>query len=61
MFSVVVVADFLSNYLAILRGVDPTPVQTIDKLKSSLKKNCVKEQVLKELEKITNSSFTAHV
>jgi len=51
MLSVIAVADFLSNYLAILRGVDPTPVQTIDKLKESLKKNGIKEQVLKEIEK----------
>jgi len=52
MFSVIAVADFLSNYLAILRGVDATPVQTIDKLKESLKKNGVKERVIKEIEKI---------
>jgi len=51
MLSVIAVADFLSNYLAILRGVDPTPVQTIDRLKESLKKNGIKEQVLKEIEK----------
>ena len=60
MLSVIAVADFLSNYLAILRGVDPTPVQTIDKLKDSLKKNCVKEQVIKEIEKMTNVSIVTH-
>lgn len=54
--SVVAVADFLSNYLAILRGIDPSPVQTIDKLKESLKENNVKEQVIAEIEKITNVS-----
>jgi hypothetical protein len=57
MLSVIVVADFLSNYLAILRGIDPTPVQTIDKIKNSLKKNNVKEQVIKEIEKSTNVSI----
>jgi len=58
MFSVIAVADFLSNYLAVQRGIDPTPVQTIDKLKNALKKNCVKEQVIKEIEKITGLSLT---
>ena len=51
---VIAIADFLSNYLAILRGNDPTPVQTIDTLKDSLKKNCVKEHIVKEIEKIAN-------
>ncbi|MDR2700235.1 MAG: bifunctional phosphoglucose/phosphomannose isomerase [Nitrososphaerota archaeon] len=51
MFSVIGVADFLSNYLAVLRGVDPTPVQTIDTLKDALKKNCVREHVINEIEK----------
>ncbi|MDR2707974.1 MAG: bifunctional phosphoglucose/phosphomannose isomerase [Nitrososphaerota archaeon] len=60
MLSVVAVADFLSNYLAVLREIDPTPVQTIDKLKSSLKENCIREQVIKEIEKITGTTFVAH-
>ena len=55
MLSSIAVADFLSNYLAILRGIDPTPVQTIDKLKESLKKNGVKEQVIKEIEKFSSA------
>jgi glucose/mannose-6-phosphate isomerase len=58
MFSVIAVADFLSNYLAVLRGIDPTPVQTIDKLKNALKENGVREQVIKDIEKITNSILT---
>jgi glucose/mannose-6-phosphate isomerase len=60
MFSVVAVADFCSNYLAALRRIDPTPVRTIDKLKNSLKENGVREQVVKDIEKITNSTFTVH-
>jgi len=60
MLSVITIVDFLSNYLAVLRGIDPTPVQTIDKLKSSLRKNCIKEQVIKEIEKITNVSLSMH-
>jgi glucose/mannose-6-phosphate isomerase len=60
MLSVIAVADFLSNYLAILRGIDPTPVQTIDKLKDSLKRNGVKEQVIREIEKIVNAPIRVH-
>ncbi|MCL1978090.1 MAG: bifunctional phosphoglucose/phosphomannose isomerase [Candidatus Bathyarchaeota archaeon] len=59
MLSVIAVADFLSNYLAILHGIDPTPVQTINKLKDSLKKNGVKEQIIKELEKFINTPIAA--
>ncbi|MDR2204245.1 MAG: bifunctional phosphoglucose/phosphomannose isomerase [Nitrososphaerota archaeon] len=55
--SVIAVADFLSIYLAILRGVDSTPVQTIDKLKEALNKNGIKEQVVRKIEKITNGSI----
>jgi glucose/mannose-6-phosphate isomerase len=52
MLSVIAVGDFTSIYLAILRGIDPTPVETINKLKNALKENGVRNQVLKELEKI---------
>ncbi|XHH10014.1 MAG: bifunctional phosphoglucose/phosphomannose isomerase [Candidatus Bathyarchaeia archaeon] len=52
MLSVVAVADFLSNYLAVLREIDPTPVETINKLKDSLKQNGNKGKILKELEKL---------
>ncbi len=51
MISVIAVADFVSIYLAILRGVDPMPVQTIDKLKEALKQDGVRKQILTELEK----------
>jgi glucose/mannose-6-phosphate isomerase len=61
MLSVVAVADFLSIYLAVLRGIDPTPVQTIDKLKSSLKENRIREQVIKEIEKITGTTLVTHL
>jgi len=37
MFSLIVLGDYVSFYLAILRGVDPTPVGTIEKLKIRLK------------------------
>jgi len=38
MFSVLHLGDFASVYLAILRGVDPVPVKTIDKIKMAMKK-----------------------
>jgi hypothetical protein len=52
MLSVICLGDFLSVYLAVLRGVDPTPVQTIDKLKSALGENGVKEEILEGLEQL---------
>ncbi len=36
MLSLVVLGDLVSIYLAVLRGVDPTPVATMDSLKSAL-------------------------
>jgi glucose/mannose-6-phosphate isomerase len=39
MFSLIVLGDYVSVYLALLRGVDPTPVGTIEKLKTRLKEN----------------------
>jgi glucose/mannose-6-phosphate isomerase len=38
MFSLVYLGDWVSFYLAILNGVDPSPVQAIDHLKNSLAK-----------------------
>ena len=35
-FSLVLLGDLVSLYLAVLRGVDPTPVAVIDELKASL-------------------------
>ena len=52
MLSTIVVGDFISVYLAIMRGVDPTPVLTINFLKNALSKNGVKEKILAELEKM---------
>ena len=49
--SLICIGDYMSVYLAILRGIDPTPVQTINNLKDTLKKNGVGEEVLKELGK----------
>jgi glucose/mannose-6-phosphate isomerase len=52
MASVICTGDFMSVYLAILRGIDPTPVKTIVLLKERLKETGVREKVVRELEKL---------
>ena len=52
MASVICTGDFTSVYLAILRGIDPTPVRTITLLKQKLEQTGVKEKVLHELQKL---------
>jgi glucose/mannose-6-phosphate isomerase len=52
MLSTIVVGDFVSVYLAVVRGVDPTPVKTINILKDTLKQNGFKEKIIEEIEKI---------
>ena len=52
MLSTILVGDFTSVYLAILRGTDPTPVKTISVLKNTLEQNGVKDKIISELEKI---------
>jgi glucose/mannose-6-phosphate isomerase len=52
MLSLICIDDFISVYLAILRGIDPTPVVTINYLKDTLKKNGVKEKIIEELKEI---------
>lgn len=39
MFSLIQLGDFASCYLAVLNGVDPTPVEAIEKLKAELAKD----------------------
>jgi glucose/mannose-6-phosphate isomerase len=53
MLSTVCIGDFTSVYLAFLRGVDPTPVITINYLKDTLKQNGVKEKIISELSKLS--------
>jgi glucose/mannose-6-phosphate isomerase len=55
MLSVICLGDFVSVYLAVLRGVDPTPVETINKLKSALEQNGVKEEIVAGLEKLAEN------
>jgi len=52
MLSVICVGDFVSVYLAILRGLDPTPVKTIALLKERVKRVGVREKVIRELQKL---------
>jgi len=56
MLSTILIGDFTSVYLAILRKVDPTPVKTIQLLKDRLQQNGAKEKILCELEKIAATS-----
>ncbi len=52
MLSTILIGDFTSVYLAVLRGVDPTPVRTISLLKDKMKQSGVKEKVIGELQKM---------
>jgi glucose/mannose-6-phosphate isomerase len=52
MSSVICVGDFTSVYLAVLRGIDPTPVKSISLLKESIKRSGAKAKVVRELQKI---------
>jgi glucose/mannose-6-phosphate isomerase len=52
MASVICIGDFASIYLAILRGIDPTPVNTISVLKERLKRSGVRDKIIHDLEKL---------
>ena len=56
MLSIILVGDFTSIYLAILRKTDPTPVKTINALKKKLSETGIRERIIRELESIANSS-----
>jgi len=51
MSSTILIGDFASVYLAILRRVDPTPVKTIALLKEKMKRSGLKEKIVRELQK----------
>lgn len=53
MLSTILVGDFTSVYLAMLRKVDPTPVKTVDAMKEKIEQNGVKKKILGELEKLS--------
>ena len=52
MASAICTGDFTSVYLAILRGVDPTPVKTINMLKEKIKRSGTRDKVIGELKKL---------
>jgi glucose/mannose-6-phosphate isomerase len=53
MSSAICIGDFASVYLAILRGVDPTPVRSISILKEKIRQTGVRDRVIHELRKIS--------
>jgi len=52
MLSTILVGDFASVYLAVLHGVDPTPVKTISVLKEKMKQVETKDKIIRELSKL---------
>jgi glucose/mannose-6-phosphate isomerase len=52
MSSVICIGDFTSVYLAVLRGIDPTPVKSIDLLKRKLNETGNKKKTIGELQKL---------
>jgi glucose/mannose-6-phosphate isomerase len=55
MSSVICTGDFTSVYLAVLRGIDPTPVKSIDVLKRKLNETGNKEKTVSELQKLAKN------
>jgi hypothetical protein len=55
MLSTVCIGDFTSVYLAVLRGVDPTPVENITVLKEKTKRVGTKDKIKHELAKLAAS------
>jgi hypothetical protein len=50
---VILTGDFASVYLAILQGVDPTPVETIDRTKVEMgKKSNVSEKLEEQIRRM---------
>jgi glucose/mannose-6-phosphate isomerase len=52
MLYAIYIGDFISIYLAILRGVDPTPVKTITSLKERITQSGVKSKITDELQRL---------
>ncbi len=53
MASVICIGDFVSVYLAVLRGIDPTPVDSINRLKDQLAQTGFKKRVVKNLRQVS--------
>lgn len=52
MSSVINIGDFTSVYLAVMQGIDPTPVKTIDLLKEKIRRSGLKEKTINELQNL---------
>ncbi len=52
MLSTTAIGDFTSVYLAILRGIDPTPVKSISMLKDKIAKTGLKDKIIGELKNL---------
>jgi len=52
MSSLICIGDFTSAYLAIMQGIDPTPVESIALLKEKMRQNGAKMEIIRELQKI---------
>lgn len=50
MLSTIFIGDLTSLYLAVLRGVDPTPVKVINKLKELISQSGIKQKILREIQ-----------
>ncbi|MDH5481893.1 MAG: bifunctional phosphoglucose/phosphomannose isomerase [Candidatus Bathyarchaeota archaeon] len=55
MSSVICLGDFTSVYLAVLRGIDPTPVRTINLLKEKIRQAGEKNKIIRELQRIARN------
>ncbi len=49
MLSTTLIGDFASVYLALLHGIDPTPVEAITTLKKRIAKTGIRDRILREL------------
>ncbi|MCS7096222.1 MAG: bifunctional phosphoglucose/phosphomannose isomerase [Candidatus Bathyarchaeota archaeon] len=54
MLSTLLIGDFVSVYLAILRGIDPAPVKTIELIKKNLADAGTKHRIVNKLKELAN-------
>jgi glucose/mannose-6-phosphate isomerase len=52
MSSLICFGDLVSIYLAVLRGIDPAPVKTIDLLKDTIETSGLKKKIIRELQSL---------
>jgi glucose/mannose-6-phosphate isomerase len=60
MLSTILIGDFTSIYLALLRNQDPTPVKTVDVMKERIEANGFKKAVLSEFDKLGKQVLVAN-